>query len=89
MALKILTLIIGIALLIGFIFFERRMNAIFKGRSKYFYWGVGIACVLAFIALHTLDFIYILLALAVIISGLTLAPIVAPWIIMKWRKIKG
>jgi hypothetical protein len=77
---KILTIVLGLALLVMFIFFERRFNAIFKGRSRKFYIGLAATGVACLAILYTVDFLYVLIGLTVLIGFIA----IAPWLAEKW-----
>lgn len=79
---KILIILLGIALLVAFIFFERRMNAIFKGRSRAFYVGLAAAGVASLAILHFVDFIYIVIGLAIIVA----ITAILPWLADRWPR---
>lgn len=63
-----------------FIFFERRFNAIFKGRSRKFYIGLAVVGVACLTILYTVDFLYVLIGLTVLIGFIA----IAPWLAEKW-----
>lgn len=74
---KIVIIVLGITLLVMFVFMEKRLNAIFKGRSKLFYIGMSAAGLAILAIIHFFDFIYILIAIGVILGLLA----IAPWVI--------
>lgn len=77
---KILTIVLGLALLVMFIFFERRFSAIFKGRSRKFYLILAAIGVVCLTILYTVDFLYVLIGLTIIIGFIA----IAPWLAEKW-----
>lgn len=71
---KIVIILLGITFLVMFAFMERRLNAIFKGRSKLFYIGLAAAALAALAILHFFDFIYILIGVVLILLLLAATP---------------
>lgn len=79
---KIAIIVLGITLLVMFIFMEKRLNAMFKGRSKKFYIGLGAVGVAILAITNIFGFIYILIGAAVILGLLA----IAPWVIDRWPR---
>ena len=77
---KILTIVLGLALLVMFIFFERRLTAIFKGRSRKFYIGLAVAGIVCLTILYTVDLLYVLIGLTILVGFIA----IAPWLAEKW-----
>lgn len=74
MAIKITLIVLGIALIIAFTFFEKRMKEIFYHRSKLFYASLAAAFIAAIAILALVDFTYIFVAIVVVILLLAIAP---------------
>ncbi|MEW7008668.1 MULTISPECIES: hypothetical protein [unclassified Lentilitoribacter] len=79
---KIIIILLGITLLIMFAFMEKRLNAIFKGRSKLFYIGTATAGLAILAIINLFDLIYILIGLVII--GALIA--IAPWLVDRWPR---
>lgn len=79
---KIVIIVLGITLLVMFIFMEKRLNAIFKGRSRRFYIGMSAVGLAALVMLYTVDFIYILMGLGVILGLIA----IAPWLVDRFYR---
>lgn len=79
---KIVIIVLGITLLVMFAVMEKRLNAIFKGRSKRFYIGMSAAGLAVLAIISIFEFIYILIGIGVIVGLIA----IAPWLVDRFPR---